>query len=267
MNCAVCQQELASDVTVELERCGHSIHVACAMRWFRSAKAQGRCPVCNGAPASNDEDEDERSAEGELDESDDSDSSDDGRNAEVERMLEGLVSKMEAQETQMKAQQERWERRVDELTETRSQLETKLATKDEEIARLKRELAAASEHSAANERAEAAEAEVARLEQQLNRKFKPGKWHKHADGGKGAGLCEECGKIVRDDHGENLTSHTFYNWNNRCRDCPDGGPGAQTKRKERERLEGERLERERLVATASAAERARLELAHREAQS
>ena len=148
-----------------------------------------------------------------------------------------------------------------------SELKQQLATKDEAVARLTQQLAAAKEHTAANERATAAEAEVARLTQQLNGQFKPDKYHKSADGGKGAGLCEECGEVVRDDRGENLTSHTFYNWNNRCRDCPGGGPGALKRRKERERLERERREREHLIAEATAAERARLELEHRKAQS
>jgi hypothetical protein len=45
--CGICLEP--SSETCALD-CGHSFHALCALKWFRSPRSQGRCPLCRLRP-------------------------------------------------------------------------------------------------------------------------------------------------------------------------------------------------------------------------
>lgn len=45
--CGVCLEAVSETCTLE---CGHSFHMLCALKWFRSPRSQGRCPLCRLRP-------------------------------------------------------------------------------------------------------------------------------------------------------------------------------------------------------------------------
>lgn len=49
MQCGICLGDIEADA-VQLEGCSHQLHAHCAVRWFRTERAQGRCPVCRAQP-------------------------------------------------------------------------------------------------------------------------------------------------------------------------------------------------------------------------
>ena len=53
--CSICLQDLGDGWEQGRLPCGHVFHAACAIRWFRTHRSRGLCPVCREPPPAEDD--------------------------------------------------------------------------------------------------------------------------------------------------------------------------------------------------------------------